>query len=122
MGNGCSCGKNSIHPRVESIPKGSKKEREGQKNDYKSTETKQATFKEGVKNSVDIDPCEEEDEETAIQKVKEYKFLPPIPKRKSVASPHISYKPNRVWGGSVNSYLDTTNRKSVIDEDMITGG
>ena len=54
MGNGCSCGKNSIHPRVESIPKGSKKEREGQKNDYKSTETKQATFKEGVKNSVDM--------------------------------------------------------------------
>ena len=76
-------------------------------------------FKEAVKNSVDIDPCEEEDE-SVIQKIKEIKVLPPI-RNKSNTLPQISYTPNRVWGGSVNSYLDTINRDSIIDEDIITG-
>ena len=128
MGNGCSCGKNLIHPSVapnlpsakfKSKAKRINEKKEEEKNDCKSTETQQDTFKEAVKNSVDIDPCE--DDETAIEIVKEYKVLPPI-RNKSIAVPHISYKPDRVWGGSVNSYLDATKRNSIIDEHLITGG
>ena len=89
------------------------------RNDGKtSTETRTGTFKEAVKSTVDIDPCEKD--ETVIQKVKEIKVLPPI-RNKGNTLPHISYRPNRVWGGSVGTFLDTIKRDSIVDEDIITG-
>ena len=126
MGNGCSSGKNSVYsyrePYLSSAntkTKGSKKEKGKEKNERKSSETKKRTFKEAVKNSVDIDPCEEEGE-TATCKVKEVKVLPPI-RSKPKTLTEIQYIPARVWGGSVSSYLDTIHRDSIIDEDIITG-
>ena len=125
MGNGCSCSKTSILSCMETKENKSVKEKkQKQQNECKYSETKTGTFKEAVKNSVDIDPCEEEEEEeedkTAIQRIKEVKVLPPIRNRTSTV-PHFSYRPNRVWGGSVTSYLDTTRRNTIIDEDIITG-
>lgn len=52
--------------------------------------------------------------------VKEYKVLPPIRKRGDTL-PHISYTPNRVWGGSVHSFLATVNQDSGAIDDLITG-
>ncbi|KAM7436948.1 hypothetical protein ABFA07_013321 [Porites harrisoni] len=122
MGNGCSCGKTLLFGSLKSKENenGRGAEKIENRNDGKtSTETKTGTFKEAVKNSVDIDPCEKD--ETVIQKVKEIKVLPPI-RNKGNALPRISYTPNRVWGGSVGSFLDTIKRDSIVDEDIITGG
>lgn len=52
--------------------------------------------------------------------VKEYKVLPPI-RKTGDALPHISYRPNRVWGGSVHSFLATVNQDSGAIDDLITG-
>ena len=121
MGNGCSCSKTLLFCSLKSEENenGRQAEKIENRNDGKtSTETRTGTFKEAVKNSVDIDPCEKD--ETVIQKVKEIKVLPPI-RNKGNTLPHISYTPNRVWGGSVGSFLDTIKRDSIVDEDIITG-
>ena len=121
MGNGCSCSKTLLFRSLKSKENenGRGTEKIENRNDGKtSTETKTGTFKEAVKKSVDIDPREKD--ETVIQKVKEIKVLPPI-RNKANSLPHISYTPNRVWGGSVSSYLDTIKRDSIDDEDIITG-
>lgn len=121
MGNGCSCSKTLLFGSLKSKENenGRGAEKIENRNDVKtSTETKTGAFKEAVKNSVDIDPCEKD--ETVIQKVKEIKVLPPI-RNKGNALPRISYTPNRVWGGSVSSFLDTIKRDSIVDEDIITG-
>lgn len=52
--------------------------------------------------------------------VKEYKVLPPIRKTGDTL-PHISYRPNSVWGGSVHSFLATVNQDSDAIDDLITG-
>ena len=121
MGNGCSCSKTLLFCSLKSEENenGRQAEKIENRNDGKtSTETRTGTFKEAVKNSVDIDPCEKD--ETVIQNVKEIKVLPPI-RNKANALPRISYTPNRVWGGSVGSFLDTIKRDSIVDEDIITG-
>ena len=121
MGNGCSCSKTFLFGSLKSKEdeNGRGAEKIENRNDGKtSTETKTGTFKEAVKSTVDIDPCEKD--ETVIQKVKEIKVLPPI-RNKSNTLPHISYRPNRVWGGSVGTFLDTIKRDSIVDEDIITG-
>ena len=121
MGNGCSCSKTLLFCSLKSEENenGREAEKIENRNDGKtSTETRTGTFKEAVKSTVDIDPCEKD--ETVILKVKEIKVLPPI-RNKSNTLPHISYRPNRVWGGSVGSFLDTIKRDSIVDEDIITG-
>ena len=121
MGNECSCSKTLLFGSLKSKENenGRGAEKIENRNDGKtSTETKTGTFKEAVKSTVDIDPCEKD--ETVIQKVKEIKVLPPI-RNKGNALPHISYRPNRVWGGSVGSFLDAIKRDSIVDEDIITG-
>lgn len=121
MGNGCSCSKTFLFGSLKSKENenGREAEKIENRNDGKtSTETRTSTFKEAVKSTVDIDPCEKD--ETVIQKVKEIKVLPPI-RNKSNTLPHISYRPNRVWGGSVGTFLDTIKRDSIVDEDIITG-
>lgn len=121
MGNGCSCSETLLFCSLKSEENenGREAEKIENRNDGKtSTETRTGTFKEAVKSTVDIDPCEKD--ETVIQKVKEIKVLPPI-RNKSNTLPHISYRPNRVWGGSVGSFLDTIKRDSIVDEDIITG-
>ena len=121
MGNECSCSKTSILSCMEIKGNESAKEKKQEKqNECKSTKTKTTNLKESVKNSVDLDPCEEEDK-TSIQRIKEVKVLPPI-RNKASSVPHILYTPNRVWGGSVNSYLDTIQRDAIIDEDVIITG
>ncbi|XP_044164186.1 uncharacterized protein LOC122948402 isoform X1 [Acropora millepora] len=52
--------------------------------------------------------------------VKEYKVFPPIRKTGDTL-PHISYRPNSVWGGSVHSFLATVNQDSDAIDDLITG-
>lgn len=120
MGNGCSCSKTLLLGSLKSKENenGRGAEKIENRKDGKTSTTKTGTFKEAVKNSVDIDPCEKD--ETVIQKVKEIKVLPPI-RNKGNTLPHISYTPNRVWGGSVGSFLDTIKRDSIVDEDIITG-
>ena len=121
MGNGCSCSKTFLFGSLKSKENenGRGAEKIENRNDGKtSTETRTGTFKEAVKSTVDIDPCEKD--ETVILKVKEIKVLPPI-RNKSNTLPHISYRPNRVWGGSVGTFLDTIKRDSIVDEDIITG-
>lgn len=119
MGNECSCNKislSSVGTASSSSGKTSEKDKGEQQDQYKSL----VKSTEAVNNSEDIDP-REVDNEISVEKVKEYKVLPPI-RKKANSLPQISYKPNRIWGGSVNSYLDTINRNSIIDEDIITGG
>ena len=104
MGIACSCNepapyKDAVLSRAEPCLASTK---QNEQNSHK-TKPPQGDFKEAKKNSVDIDPIEKEDE-PAIPKVKEIKVLPPIPKR-THTTPQISYRPNRIWGGSVNSYL-----------------
>ena len=121
MGNACSCSKTLLFCSLKSEENenGRQAEKIEKRNDGKtSTKTKTGTFKEAMKNSVDIDLCEKD--ETVIQKVKEIKVLPPI-RNKPNTLPRISYTPNRVWGGSVGSFLDTIKRDSIVDEDIITG-
>lgn len=110
MGNECSCNKislSSVGTASSSSGKTSEKDKGEQQDQYNSL----VKSTEAVNNSEDI----------PVKKVKEYKVLPPI-RKKANSLPQISYKPNRIWGGSVNSYLDTINRNSIIDEDIITGG
>lgn len=113
MGIACSCDeparcKDAVFSRAEpclaSMKTKTRWRKARQQNEQKSHKTKrrQGDFKEAVKNSVDIDPIGEN--EPAVPKIKEIKVLPPITK-KTHTTPQISYKPNRVWGGSVSSYL-----------------
>lgn len=120
MGNGCSCSKTLLFFSLKYTENenGRGAEKIEKRIDGKSTETKTDTLKEAVKNSVDINPCEKE--KTAVKKVKEIKVLPPI-RNKAHSLPRISNTPNRVWGGSVSSYLDTIKGDSIVDEDIITG-
>lgn len=132
MGIACSCAKSTryrdaIHSRAQSClasvkSKTGKSGKEKENQEYRripSDSKKGVHVKETVKNSVD--PSEEVEDETAAPHIKEIKVLPPIRNRTNTVA-DISYKPNRVWGGSVSSYLDTIKRDSCIDEDLITGG
>lgn len=115
MGTACSCNKaacckDAALSRAEpclTTDTGTKTGRGNarEKNGQNSPEAKQreGDFKEAVKESVDIDSTEEEDE-PAVPKVKEIKVLPPIRNRTNTAA-SISYTPRSRWGGSVSSYL-----------------
>ena len=113
MGIACSCDnparyKDAMLSRAEPCLASIKtktrwrKVREQNEQNSHCTKPRQDDFRGAVKNRADIDPIEED--EPAIPKIKEIKVLPPIRKR-SHAAPQISYKPNRIWGGSVSSYL-----------------
>ena len=71
----------------------------------KANSTKDVTYSENQKDA---------------ELVKEYKALPTIRKRGDTM-PHISYRPNRVWGGSVHSFLATVNEDSRGIDDLVTG-
>lgn len=116
MGITCSCDKSArykyvILSRAESClasaktkTRRSKARRQNEQNSYE-TKPREGDFKKAVKDSVDIDPTEGEDlDEPAVPQIKEIKVLPPIRNRTNTMA-HISYTPNRVWGGSVNSFL-----------------
>ena len=114
MGITCSCDspvryKDAVFSRTEpclaSIKTKTRWRKARRQNEQDSLKTKprQEDFRKTVKNSVEIDRIEKEDE-PGISKIKEIKVLPPI-RKKTHSTPQISYKPNRVWGGSVSSYL-----------------
>lgn len=106
MGIACSCDEPARHkdavfsraePCLASMKTKTRWRKARQQNEQNSHKTKR---RQG--DGVDIDPIGEN--EPAVPKIKEIKVLPPIPKR-THTTPQISYKPNRVWGGSVSSYL-----------------
>ena len=114
MGISCSCDKsarykNAIISRAEpyfaSVKSKVGMNKTRHQDEMNSHEKKEGDFKKAVKDSVDIDPSEkEEEDEPVIPQVKEVKVLPPIRNRTNTMA-HISYTPKRVWGGSVSSYL-----------------
>ena len=112
MGILCSCFKRSRYkdsiisraePYLASVKSKVGMNKTKQQIEKESCKKKQGDFKKAVKDSVDIDPSEGEDE-PAVPQVKEIKVLPPIRNRANTMA-QISYTPNRVWGGSVTSYL-----------------
>ncbi|KAL9951478.1 hypothetical protein ACROYT_G044144 [Oculina patagonica] len=132
MGISCSCDKSARYKdailsraepylaTVKSKVGMNKTNQRKEQNERSLHEKPEGDFKKAVKDSVDIDPCEGKDE-SVVPQIKEIKVLPPIRNRTNTMA-HISYTPNRVWGGSVTSYLDTIKRDSCIDENLITGG
>ena len=115
MGITCSCDKaarckdavlSRAEPCLASVKSKTRWTKAGQQNElnsYKAKPQEDDDFKKTVKASVDIDPTEKGDE-PVVPKVKEVKVVPPIRNRRNTTS-HISYAPNRRWGGSVSSYL-----------------
>lgn len=113
MGINCSCNKarckdavlSRAEPCLTTYKTKTGRGNARQQNDQNSPEAKQreGDFKEAVKESVDIDSTEKEDE-PAVPKIKEIKVLPPIRNRPNTAAT-ISYTPRSRWGGSVSSYL-----------------
>ena len=110
MGITCSCNKatrfkDAVGPCLASVKTKTRWKKARQQNEQNSLRAKppEGDFRKAVRDSVDVDPIEREDE-PAAPKVKEIKVLPPIRSRTKTLT-HISYTPNRRWGGSVSSYL-----------------
>lgn len=116
MGITCSCYKSArckdviltrAEPCLVSVKVKTRRRKAKQQNEQDPYEKKlrEDDFKKAVKESEDIDPTEGKDlDEPAVPQIKEIKVLPPIRNRANTMA-HISYTPNRKWGGSVNSYL-----------------
>ena len=131
MGITCSCDspvryKDAVFSRTEpclaSIKTKTRWRKARRQNEQDSLKTKprQEDFRPAVENSVDSDPIEKEDE-PGTSKIKEIKVLPPI-RKKTHTTPQISYKPNRVWGGSVSSYLGRLSCAQRLSGGEFTGG
>ena len=110
MGITCSCNKaarfkDAAGPCFTSFKTKTRWRKERQQNEQNSHKAKppEGDFRKAVRDSVDVDPIEREDE-PAAPKVKEIKVLPPIRNRVNTVT-HITYTPGRRWGGSVSSYL-----------------
>ena len=116
MGNICPCQKKTrlaaSTPGICSARTYKKAVRERQ-HECDSVQMVKENSTNNVKNS-------EVENETPAEKIIEYKVLPPI-RHQSNTVPHIYYKPNRVWGGSVHSFLTTINKGSVSIDDIIAG-
>ncbi|KAK2556658.1 hypothetical protein P5673_021208 [Acropora cervicornis] len=115
MGNICSCQKKTF--LSDSNPKfcaeKTRTTAESGPRECPSTVMVKANSTKEVTNS-------ENQKVTHAEVVKEYKVLSPIRKTGDTL-PHISYRPNSVWGGSVHSFLATVNQDSDAIDDLITG-
>lgn len=112
-----------VEPCLASVTRKRGGNEERQRDDGESCKKNEQddTVRRSVSNSVDANQSAEEAEDSGVPRIKEIKVLPPIRTRANTMAT-VTYTPNRVWGGSVSSFLETIKRDSCIDEDVITGG